>query len=216
MKRTPEKRQAILDAAVELFGEGGYERASMSDIGLRTGFSKTTVYGYFASREALLEALAEEATEAGVADVQAALAAPGRGLVATLEAFADAYLRFALSPRVCTLRRVLVATAGRLELHARWRDLGAARINVALAAWLRAALGAQALPGLEAHAAARQLKALLDAPWTERMLFDHGAAPGPGQLEQELQFALAAFLRAWPPACGIDSGARARPRIDAA
>jgi TetR/AcrR family transcriptional repressor of mexJK operon len=214
MKRTPEKRQAILDAAVDLFGEGGYERASMSDIGLRTGFSKTTVYGYFASREALLEALAEEATEAGVADVQAALA-PGKGLVATLEDFADAYLRFALSPRVCTLRRVLVATAGRLELHARWRDLGAARINVALAAWLRAGLGAQVLPGLEAHAAARQLKALLEAPWTERMLFDHGAAPGPGQLEQELQFALAAFLRAWPPAGGIDGAARARPGLDA-
>lgn len=203
MKRTPEKRQAILDAALALFDEGGYERASMSDIGQRTGFSKTTVYGYFASREALLAALVEEATETGVAAIQAALAAPSAGLAARLERFADAYLAFALSPLVCTLRRVLVATAGRLELHARWRDLGSARINVALAAALRAGFGAQALPGLEAHAAARQLKALLDAPWTERMLFDHGVAPGSGQVEEGLQFALAAFLRAWPPAAAI-------------
>jgi AcrR family transcriptional regulator len=204
MKRTPEKRQAILDAAADLFGEGGYERASMADVGLRTGFSKTTVYGYFASKEAMLAALAEEAIGTGVAAIQAALAAPGAdpagGLAAVLEGFADAYLGFALSPRVCTLRRVLVATAGRFEHDPRWRDLGSARIVVALGAALRAGLGPAALPGNDALAAARQFKALLDAPWLDRVLFEDGAGPGPGQVEQEVQFALAAFLRAWPPA----------------
>ena len=199
MKRTVEKRQAILDAAAELLREGGYERASMSDIGLRTGFSKTTVYGYFASKEALLATLVEEATERGVAAIHAALAGPELEPAAVLERFADAYLAFALSAPVCTLRSVLVAMAGRLSLGPRWRDLGAARICAALAGYLRTQMEAGSLLRGDALRAAGQFKALLEAPWFDRVLFDHGAGPGPGQVEEDARFALATFLRAWAP-----------------
>ena len=199
MKRTQEKRQGILDAAAALLGEGGVERISMADVSLRSSCSKTTVYGYFASMDVLLAALVEEATERGVAAVQAALAEHHSGIEATLEGFADAYLGYALSPQVCTLRRVLVAAAGRIELGPRWRDLGAARISAALAACLRVQMDAGKLQRGDAHRAAQQCKALLEAPWFERVLFDQGAGPGPGQVEQETQFAVAAFLRAWAP-----------------
>jgi AcrR family transcriptional regulator len=216
MKRTPEKRQAILDAAAQVFRESGYERASMSDIGLRTGFSKTTLYAYFGAKEALLAALAEEATEAGVAllheALQEALAAPGADLAATLERFAGRYLAFALSPPVCTLRRVLVSTAGRAGLDPRWRDLGAARIDAALGGYLRMQMDAGTLRSGDALAAARQFKAMLEAPWFAQVLFDSADAQAPAPANEDRQLAIDAFLRAWRPAA--KRGARALPVTD--
>jgi AcrR family transcriptional regulator len=224
MKRTLEKRQAILDAAAALFRDKGYERASMSDIGLRTGCSKTTLYGYFGSKDALLAVLVEETTASGVAALQEVLGASGADVAttgaatvaATLERFGGRYLAFALSPSVCTLRRVLAAGAGHSGVDLPCRDLGAARIDAALAGYLRAQMNAGILRRGDAHGSARQFRALLDASWFDRVLFDCGAGPGPGQVEQELQFALAAFLRAWEPAPETKRATRTLPLTDPA
>jgi AcrR family transcriptional regulator len=56
--RTEEKRQEIVRVAAELFQENGFERTSMSMISERLGGSKATLYGYFKSKEELLEAVA--------------------------------------------------------------------------------------------------------------------------------------------------------------
>jgi AcrR family transcriptional regulator len=55
--RTEEKRRQIVDAAAQLFEEHGYERTSMSMIAERLGGSKATLYGYFRSKEELLDAV---------------------------------------------------------------------------------------------------------------------------------------------------------------
>jgi AcrR family transcriptional regulator len=224
MKRTLGKRQAILDAAAAVFRDKGYERASMADIGRRTGCSKTTLYGYFGSKDALLAALVEEATGSGVAAMHEVLGASGADVATTgattvagtLERFAGRYLAFALSPSVCTLRRMLAAGAGHPGVDLPCRDLGAARIDGALAGYLRAQMDAGTLRSGDAHGSARQFRALLDASWFDRVLFDCGAGPGPGQVEQELQFALAAFLRAWEPAPEPKRATRTLPLTDPA
>src|SRR3954463_14723962 len=54
--RTADRRQAIIDAAMQVFREVGYERASMAMISARVGGSKATLYGYFASKEELFAA----------------------------------------------------------------------------------------------------------------------------------------------------------------
>src|SRR4029077_9817695 len=51
--KTDERRNAIIQAATEIFAKVGYERASMAMIAERTGGSKTTLYGYFPSKEEL-------------------------------------------------------------------------------------------------------------------------------------------------------------------
>ena len=58
--RTEEKRQEITRIAAELFNELGYERTSMSAIAARVGGSKTTLYGYFESKEDLLRAVLDQ------------------------------------------------------------------------------------------------------------------------------------------------------------
>lgn len=49
-----EKKQLILDAALKLFSEKGYENASISQIAKEAGISKGLVYNYFESKESLL------------------------------------------------------------------------------------------------------------------------------------------------------------------
>ena len=53
-------RQAILDAARTVFGELGYETATVRDIVRRTGLSVGAFYNYFRSKEEVFEALADD------------------------------------------------------------------------------------------------------------------------------------------------------------
>lgn len=55
--RTDEKRREIVKAAQELFEEHGFDRTSMSMISERVGGSKATLYGYFRSKEEILQAV---------------------------------------------------------------------------------------------------------------------------------------------------------------
>lgn len=48
-----ERRLAILEAALALFQEGGYEHASMAAVARRAGVAKGTVYLYFKTKEEL-------------------------------------------------------------------------------------------------------------------------------------------------------------------
>jgi len=66
---------AILEAAVELLAQR--PDASMSEIARAAGLTRQTVYAHYASREALLTAVAERARQQALAAIDAA--APGDG-----------------------------------------------------------------------------------------------------------------------------------------
>jgi AcrR family transcriptional regulator len=55
-----QNRQAILDAAREVFGELGYESATVRDIIRRTGLAAGTFYNYYRSKEEVFAALADD------------------------------------------------------------------------------------------------------------------------------------------------------------
>lgn len=55
-KDPEERRQEILDAAMKLFSEKGYEKTSISDIAQSIGVAQGLCYRYFPSKEALFEA----------------------------------------------------------------------------------------------------------------------------------------------------------------
>ena len=62
--RTEEKRREIVKAASDLFMENGFDRTSMSMISEKVGGSKATLYGYFHSKEEILqEVLVYDVTE---------------------------------------------------------------------------------------------------------------------------------------------------------
>ena len=57
------RREAILDAALELFRQRGYHSVGIDEIGTRAGISGPGVYRHFANKAALLVALFDSITE---------------------------------------------------------------------------------------------------------------------------------------------------------
>jgi AcrR family transcriptional regulator len=71
------QREAILATAARLFRERGFRGASIDELGAALGTSGPALYRHFASKEALLEALLQQAVARGLSDVEAVRA---RGL----------------------------------------------------------------------------------------------------------------------------------------
>lgn len=57
-------RQRILDVAVELFAEVGYDKASIRELGARLGITSAALYYHFANKQEILTALTEGITAA--------------------------------------------------------------------------------------------------------------------------------------------------------
>lgn len=95
--RTEEKRRQIVGIASQLFQELGYERTSMSLISERLGGSKATLYGYFKSKEDLLQSvLVYDVTEEADRLMNQFLS--GKNLREGLIALGRAYMTRRLSP----------------------------------------------------------------------------------------------------------------------
>lgn len=71
------RREELLDQAQALFLTHGYDQASLNDVIAAAGVSKGAFYHYFASKDALLEALAERFARQALAGVQDILDDPG-------------------------------------------------------------------------------------------------------------------------------------------
>ncbi len=71
------RRETILRAATEVFGEAGYRAAKMSDIAARVGVTEPVVFQNFGSKPALFAAALEHAAEQARASLEHATALPG-------------------------------------------------------------------------------------------------------------------------------------------
>lgn len=60
VKHPEVRRQEILETALALFCEKGYERASIADLARRIGISQGLCYRYFPSKEALLDCAVDQ------------------------------------------------------------------------------------------------------------------------------------------------------------
>lgn len=59
-KKKRKTKKAILDAAISLFGEKGYEQTSMAALARTAGIGKSTIYTYFGAKREILIAFCEE------------------------------------------------------------------------------------------------------------------------------------------------------------
>jgi AcrR family transcriptional regulator len=71
------RRAAILDAALRVFGQYGYRRASMDDIAREAGIGKGTIYLSFAGKEEVFQALSRRLAQRMLAGAEAARHRPG-------------------------------------------------------------------------------------------------------------------------------------------
>ncbi|OKP80672.1 transcriptional regulator [Paenibacillus helianthi] len=71
------KHTAILDAAYELFGSGGFYETKMSEVAERAGIAKGTVYLYFKNKEDLFMAVTRRDCEGFLQQLEGKLRASG-------------------------------------------------------------------------------------------------------------------------------------------
>jgi AcrR family transcriptional regulator len=98
------RRSRILEAARELFTTNGFHDTSMDDIIAAAGMSSGGVYGYFAGKDAIIEAIAQQVVGGITATVNDVLktepvppiAAVLRRLIAQIDILADGPGRLAL------------------------------------------------------------------------------------------------------------------------
>ncbi len=86
-------RRELLAAGRTLFAEKGLYESRIEDLSRGAGIAKGTLYGYFASKEALIEAVVTEGFDALFARVEAA-AAGARSREAGVDAVTAAHLEF--------------------------------------------------------------------------------------------------------------------------
>src|ERR1700740_2417826 len=119
--RTAQKRESIIEAAAALFAEMGYERASMSELVKRLGGSKATIYGYFASKEALFEAVVRASAtghlSAGAQELSLSSGESGQTLESALLRFAERMLMVTQNDeRALAVYRMVIAESGHSDV----------------------------------------------------------------------------------------------------
>ena len=104
------KREAILDAAREVFLEQGYASASMDTVASRAGVSKATIYAHFDSKDELFGAMIQRRCELNATfdPIDSNLSA-----AATLTMIGQRLLSMLLQPDTLAVYRVVVSEAAR-------------------------------------------------------------------------------------------------------
>jgi AcrR family transcriptional regulator len=86
-------RRALLDSAARLFAEKGFTATSLDEVAAEARVTKGAVYHHFANKQALFEAVADQAEEDACAAIMVAAAAEApntwRGVVAGLDSFLE-------------------------------------------------------------------------------------------------------------------------------
>jgi len=85
------QRQAIVDTAVALFREQGFERTRVSDVTERLSISEVTFFNYFATKGAVLEAAADDMLDRATALLRHDVADDVRPVPARLEEVVRAF-----------------------------------------------------------------------------------------------------------------------------
>jgi len=133
------RREALLEAAAEVFFEQGYAAASIDAIIERAGGSKRNIYSEFGSKQGLFAAIvtgnADEALSSlSIDNIES------RDLAETLTVFGRHLLRIYMSPTVIGIYRLAVTEASRFpDLAKAFYEQGPGRTTIRLAEILKAA-----------------------------------------------------------------------------
>ncbi|GAB7180775.1 helix-turn-helix domain-containing protein [Kitasatospora sp. Ki12] len=111
------QRAALLDAARVLLTEGGKEALTFPALAARTGLARSSVYEYFRSRAAVVEALCEVDFPLWAAEIEAGMASRDTA-AERIEAYVRGQLALAADPRH---RAVVAISALELDEAARER-----------------------------------------------------------------------------------------------
>ena len=139
--RSERRRQAIIQAATEVFVRHGYLGATTDEVAARASVSKQTLYKDFADKQHLFAEIILDTTVQlvdGLSDAAASTLDDAQDVRKALRDLADGFLRGLLQPDVLRLRRLVIAEADRFpEVGRAWFDRGFDRSLVILGEAMR-------------------------------------------------------------------------------
>jgi len=195
-RRSDEKRQAILDAAYNLFCEKGFDKTSISEINAQVGGSKATIYSYFLSKEELFVECMCSQTESYLEGLLTTLKNPAGDILSTLRTFGESFLRLVCSSEMISLRRLMIAEAERGGVGRLFHEK-LERMRDQVASFISEVMSEGKLRASDADLAAFQLRALLEAELFEPLLLCTGdGRPGEEAIVSATGRAVGTFLRA--------------------
>ena len=149
-----DRREALLDRALELVAESGAAAVTMQAVARAAGVARPVVYDFFADRAALLDALLAREEARALRDVfsVAPAALAGTDLADSVTRALDSFLALVL--RRPTTWRMLLSPSAALPTEVGARiEQGREKINGVVEASIRAVLGGRA-PGLDTEVVA--------------------------------------------------------------
>jgi AcrR family transcriptional regulator len=200
----------VLDAALAVITEQGYERATMSDVAVRAGASKETLYSWFGDREGLIAALIEANADASAER----LAAVVRERPATADTARRALVGYAVGlltlltgPSSVTLNRAAMASPA---LARTLLSSGRHRIGPIVEGYLEHLHAAGIIHAPDTDAAYRTLYGLVVRDSQIRVLLGE-PAPSPQEIADHAEAAVTGFLTIHAPSCRPSSDTRLAP-----
>jgi AcrR family transcriptional regulator len=192
-RRSDERYSAFLAAAIEVFLERGFEKATLDEVIRRSGGSRATLYTQFGSKEGLFAAIIEEKCRQIVAALEAA---PVEGGVEeVLKGFATAYMKELMTAESLSLYRLVIGESSRFpELGAAVFQAGPTAAADRLAAYLRAQVEAGALSLPDVDLAARQFIEMVKGDLHIRALMRTSDMPSRKEVATCIEYAAAIFL----------------------
>ena len=199
--RSARKRQAILNAATEVFLQKGYLATNMDEIAALAAVSKQTVYKNFPSKETLFVEIVSRVTNQASDRVHNEMLdlAEGEDVADYLRRYADRQLAIVLTPRVMQLRRLVIGEVGRFpELAKALFDGGPKRAIAAFAATLKRLADRGLLTIRDPGVAASQFNWLImGEPLNRAMLLGDDAIPDRAALRRHTAAGVRVFLASY-------------------
>lgn len=160
--KTNSKRLELLNAAIEVFLEKGYERTLMVDISDRAGCSKGTLYSYFTNKQDLFCESVLAATDTQVQGTFEEIDSLTTGIEQLLQNFGRSVLRTLYAPRFQAIRRLVFSISDK-ELAMTVYDLSVRTNQDTASKLLSAAMGNGQLRSANSQVAASHFIGLLES-----------------------------------------------------
>ena len=198
------RREAILAIAYSSFLENGYAATAMSAIAAKVGGSKATLWSYFPSKEALFEAVLDQATSVYRTQILSLLDPPGDP-EQTLRTFCISYLEKVTMPESIALHRLVHAEAGRFpEMGEIFYERATSTTWLLLAGFITSAIERGLLRSADPLRAAKILTSLCTSGSHQQLLLGRLQAPTPELIAADADAAMDVFLRAYAPLTAHD------------
>lgn len=192
------KDRAIIEVAMRLFLENGYQSVSTETIAKEAGVSKSTLYAHYSGKDKLFEAIVTRQTsEIGACiDIPATYAGDPHN---TLEAVALKLVRLFQTDKSTAIRRLLISEIRRFpDLARRFEKIGPATLRQRMTFFLRLMQEAGDVEIDDFELASEQLISLLFG--TMNLSLDLGLPFPPADLiEHQVRQAIRLFLRGYSP-----------------